>query len=369
MLGVTCPAVPPPVKIIRLIITSRLEYVLFLHTSNIIKIISILYFLKEIGQVAKLWRNLQTSQKFEGSKMNDKKDEFKECIAREFEEIVREEEEFLENDTSLVVPEGTKEAVLARVREQIRAYEMEQAEKEAKEREEAINHLSEEDREALELGRKMLKAEIGQNDPEESSGKKVRRKKRPLKMYLALAAVIVCVLAMGITSMGGPERIVRMMTQDVGDREVEYTVKGENVKTIENEDEEKAYQEIRDTFNTDIVKVIICLSDMTFDSMNLEKDKQVAEMYYNYKGKTIAYIINAPYRENSLGIDFEDSVEKEYTKKINDCEIKITIYKIDGEKIPGCVAKFKYNNIEYLLSGTMKQQDFEKIINNLFFSK
>lgn len=301
--------------------------------------------------------------------MNDKKDEFKECIAREFEEIAREEEEFLENDTSLVVPEGTKEAVLARVREQIRVYEMEQTRKETGEREEAISHLSEEDREALELGRKMLKAGIGQKDPEELSGKKVCRKKKPLKMYLALAAVIVCVLAMGITSMGGPERIVRMMTQNVGDREVEYTVKGEKVKTIENEDEEKAYQEIRDTFNTDIVKVIICLSDMTFDSMNLEKDKQVAEMYYNYEGKTIAYIINVPYRENSLGIDFEDSVEKEYTKKINGCEIKITIYKIDGEKIPGCVAKFKYNNIEYLLSGTMKQQDFEKIINNLFFSK
>ena len=299
--------------------------------------------------------------------MNDKKDEFKECIAREFEEIAREEEEFLENDTSLVVPEGTKEAVLARVREQIRAYEMEQTRKETEEREEAINHLSEEDREALELGRKMLKAGIGQKDPEELSGKKVRRKKKPLKMYLALAAVIVCVLAMGITSMGGPERIVRMMTQDVRDREVEYTVKEEKVKTIENEDEEKAYQKIRDTFNTDIVKVILCLSDMTFDSMNLEKDKQVAEMYYNYEGKTIAYIINAPYRENSLGIDFEDSVEKEYTKKINGCEIKITIYKIDGEKIPGCVAKFKYNNIEYLLSGTMKQQDFEKIINNLIF--
>ena len=299
--------------------------------------------------------------------MNDKKDEFKECIAREFEEIAREEEEFLENDTSLVVPEGTKEAVLARVREQIRAYEMEQARKEAEEREEAINNLSEEDREALELGRKMLKAGIGQKNPEEPSGKKVRRKKKPLKIYLALAAVIVCVLAMGITSMGGPERIVRMMTQNVGDREVEYTVKGEKVKTIENEDEEKAYQKIRDTFNTDIVKVILCLSDMTFDSMNLEKDKQVAEMYYNYEGKTIAYIINAPYRENSLGIDFEDSVEKEYTKKINGCEIKITIYKIDGEKIPGCVAKIKYNNIEYLLSGTMKQQDFEKIINNLIF--
>lgn len=217
--------------------------------------------------------------------MNDKKDEFKECIAREFEEIAREEEEFLENDTSLVVPEGTKDAVLARVREQIRAYEMEQTRKET---EEAINHLSEEDREALELGRKMLKAGIGKKDPEEPSGKKVRRKKKPLKMYLALAAVIVCVLAMGITSMGGPERIVRMMTQNVGDREVDqvdsnHTDK-EN-KVIEGEEEEKAYQEIGDVFNTDIVKLSANLKGMKFDSMNLDENNQIAENYYTYNKK------------------------------------------------------------------------------------
>ena len=83
-----------------------------------------------------------------------------------------------------------------------------------------------------------------------------------MKMYLALAAVIVCVLAMGITSMGGPERIVRMMTQNVGDREVDqvdsnHTDK-EN-KVIEGEEEEKAYQEIEDVFNTDVVKVFVCL--------------------------------------------------------------------------------------------------------------
>lgn len=301
--------------------------------------------------------------------MNDKKDEFKECIAREFEEIAREEEEFLENDTSLVVPEGTKEAVLARVREQIRAYEMEQARKEAEEREEAINHLSEEDREALELGRKMLKAGIGQNDPEEPSGKKVRRKKKPLKMYLALAAVIVCVLAMGITSMGGPKRIVRMVRQNVGDREVEYTVKGEKVKTIKNEDEEKAYQEIRDVFDTDIVKLSASLKGMKFDSMNLDENNQVAENYYTYNGKTIAYIISAPYRENSWGVDFEDPIEKKYTEKLHNCKVDITVYKIDKNEGFGYAAEFKYNSIDYLLTGTMKQQEFEKILNNLFFPK
>lgn len=299
--------------------------------------------------------------------MNDKKDEFKECIAREFEEIAREEEEFLENDTSLVVPEGTKEAVLARVREQIHAYEMEQTRKEAEEREEAINQLSEEDREALELGCKMLKAGIGQNDSEELSGKKVRRKKKPLKMYLALAAVIVCVLAMGITSMGGPERIVRMMTQDVGDREVEYTVKGEKVKTIENEDEEKAYQEIRDNFDTDVVKISICLPEMRFDSMELDKEKQMADMYYYYNNKTIAYCINVPYRDGSWGIDFEDPIDKEYSKEIQGCTIEITKYKPNQKGLPRWDARFEYDNTEYLLTGTMKQQDFEKILNNLIF--
>lgn len=86
--------------------------------------------------------------------MNNEKDELKECIAREFEEIAKEEEESLEKDTSLVVPEGTKEAVLARLKEQMREYQREQAENEAREREEAINNLSEEDRRALELGRK-----------------------------------------------------------------------------------------------------------------------------------------------------------------------------------------------------------------------
>ena len=299
--------------------------------------------------------------------MNDKKDEFKECIAREFEEIAREEEEFLENDTSLVVPEGTKDAVLARVREQIRAYEMEQTRKET---EEAINHLSEEDREALELGRKMLKAGIGKKDPEEPSGKKVRRKKKPLKMYLALAAVIVCVLAMGITSMGGPERIVRMMTQNVGDREVDqvdsnHTDK-EN-KVIEGEEEEKAYQEIRDAFGTEVVKVSICLPEMRFDSMELDKDKQMADVYYYYNNKTIAYCINLPYRDGSWGVDFEDPIDKEYSKEIQGCKIEITKYKPNQKGLPRWDARFEYDNTEYLLTGTMKQQDFEKILNNLFF--
>ena len=301
--------------------------------------------------------------------MNNEKDELKECIAREFEEIAKEEEESLEKDTSLVVPEGTKEAVFARLKEQMREYQREQAENEAREREEAINNLSEEDRKALELGRKMLKAEVGTAD---TSEKKVHYRRKPLKIYLALAAVIVCVLAMGITSMGGPERVVRMVRQAVGDRDVEQVDSNKTDKQnkiIEGEAEEEAYQKIRDTFDTDVVKVFVCLPDMKFDTMNLDESKQVAEMYYSYDGETIGYIINMPYRDSSWGVDFEDSVEKKYSKEIHKCKINITLYEIEDSNVPKCVAKFKYGNIEYMLMGTMSEQNFEKILKNLFFQK
>ncbi len=108
---------------------------------------------------------------------------------------------------------------------------------------------------------------IRRNLPERKSA----AKRSLLKMYLALAAVIVCVLAMGITSMGGPERIVRMMTQDVGDREVEKVSTSHKIKMIESEDEEKAYQEIRNKFGTDVVKLSICLNNMKFDTMNFKR--------------------------------------------------------------------------------------------------
>lgn len=301
--------------------------------------------------------------------MNNEKDELKECIAREFEEIAKEEEESLEKDTSLVVPEGTKEAVLARLKEQMREYQREQAENEAREREEAINNLSEEDRKALELGRKMLKAEVGTAD---TSEKKVHYRRKPLKIYLALAAVIVCVLAMGITSMGGPERVVRMVRQAVGDRDVEQVDSNKTDKQnkiIEGEAEEEAYQKIRDTFDTDVVKVFVCLPDMKFDTMNLDEKKQVAELYYTYQKRKIVYIVNTGYRESPWGIDIEDSIEKEYSKEINGCNMNIVVYKVENSNQSRCVSKFKYEGVEYFMMGLMEEGDFEKILKNLFFPK
>ena len=82
-------------------------------------------------------------------------------------------------------------------------------------------------------------------------------------------------------------------------------------------------------FNTDIVKIFVCLPGMSFDSVEFYEDKQMAELFYLYNKKTIVYCINAPYREESWGIDFEDTVEEEHFENINGCRVKVRNNKID----------------------------------------
>lgn len=60
---------------------------------------------------------------------------------------------------------------------------------------------------------------------------------------------------------------------------------------------------------------------------------------------------------------------KNIPKKIHGCKIEITKYKPNQKGLPRWDARFEYDNIEYLLTGTMKQRDFEKILNNLFFPR
>lgn len=348
--------------------------------------------------------------------MNEKKDEFKEWVVSTFDKEAEQELRRLqEKEEKFEVPEGVKEAVFERLQEQLRernernasrqeveeggnivsrqnteenddnvncrnaeeaddSINRQNAEKaddiincqDAEEADDIISKLSPEDREALELGRKMMKAEIGATA---NDRKKARGRKRPLKIYMALAAVIICVLAMGITSIGGPERVVRMVRQAVGDRDVEKTSRANNVKTVENEDEEKAYQKVEDTFATEVVKLTWKPTQMKFNNLELDEDNQIAELYYNDKGATMVYFINMSYSENSWGIDIEDKVYKEYERSIKNCKFSIKEYKINENDKNKCTAKFRYKNTEYFLIATMNSRDFEKILNNLIFPK
>ena len=322
--------------------------------------------------------------------MNEKKDEFKEWVVSTFDKEAEQELRRLqEKEEKFEVPEGVKEAVFERLQEQLRERNERNASRQeveedgnivgrqnteenddnvnrrnVEEADDIINKLSPEDREALELGRKMMKAEIGATA---NDRKKSRGHKRPLKIYMALAAVIICVLAMGITSIGGPERVVRMVRQVVGDNEVEKSSKGVKIKSDNNYDEEEAYQIVEENLNIEPVRMLSGPRELRFKEMVYDEENQVVEVFYKYKEKTVVYFINSSYKDSAFGINIDAKKVREYDEDINNHTFEIREYKVEGEKGYRYTAAFKEKDIEYYIIAAMNKSEFEKILNNLLF--
>ena len=137
--------------------------------------------------------------------MKENMDRLEQAIREEFDRAAREEEASILEDDSLGVPEGVEATLFAGISEKI----------EAMRQEDLYANMSEADKKALEIGRRVMEEEA-----REEARSKTRRKKRRFRMYIGLAAALVLAMAIGVNSLGGPERIIRMLTQIVGDREV-----------------------------------------------------------------------------------------------------------------------------------------------------
>lgn len=284
--------------------------------------------------------------------MKEKKDQLKEVIKCEYDRIAREEEVEVLNDGDICVPEGMQDVIREQVEDRIEEMKSEKA----------YSQLSEKDRRALELGRRILE--------EEEKGEnvvKIARKRKPLKIYIALAAVLVIVLGMGITSVGGPERVLEMMKRVVVNREVVQVDSSRENLIIVEENEEEAYQTVHDEFGIDAVRIVDGPADMKFKSLDLDKELQNAEMNYILNGKNIIYLINASYSDASWGIDVEDNKVNQYEIKKGRCKIKVKEYKTEDLLTERYSASFEYHGLEYFLMGTMGEEEFYKIINNLHF--
>lgn len=284
--------------------------------------------------------------------MKENKDQLDQIIKSEYDRIARDEEADIQCDEDIQVPEGMQDIIRERLDNQIKELEEEKA----------YFRLSEDDRKALELGRKMLAKE-----KKEENTVKVVRKKKSLKVYIGLVAVLIIVLGVGMTSMGGPERVIGIMKRVVGSREVvQVDSSEENLKLVK-EDEEEAYQQIYEEFGIEPVKIMQRTKKLKFEKMEFDEMLQTAELYYSYDKESVIYLINASYTSASWGVDVEDDVVSTIKKNIKGCEVEIKEYEISQTNASKYSASFKYNGLEYFLIGTMDVEDFDIIVNNLFF--
>ena len=291
--------------------------------------------------------------------MSEKKDQLKEILKDQLNREAKQIEEEVGLNDNEEIPNELKIRMKNALDQKIREREMRS---EDMKRTDAYAKLSEEDQEALRLGREMLK-----NQSEEKIIYTMHRKKRNIRRIVALAAVLILVMAVGMTSIGGPERMLQFMKSSVGGRKVSQVDSSDENKIIEEEDEELAYEKLADEFGIDPVRLIWRPKGMKFEKMILDTDIQVAEVDYLYKSKRIEYFISASYGEVSWGYDNEDKKINCYYEQVGKADIEVTEYETPETERNRYVAEFEYKKMHYCFSGEMKKEEIENILKNLYF--
>ena len=196
----------------------------------------------------------------------------------------------------------------------------------------------------------------------------MRRKKRNIRRIVALAAVLILVMAVGMTSFGGPERMLQFMKSSVGGRQVSKVNSSDKNKIIEEEDEERAYEKIGEEFGIKPVRLVWRPKGMKFKRMELDSDIQIAEIEYIYNSKKIEFMISASYGRVSWGYENEDKIIEQYDfEQVKEADVEVTGYETPETERNRYVAEFQYQKIHYCLSGEMTKEEMENILKNLYF--
>lgn len=283
-----------------------------------------------------------------------------EKLAALLEEQMRKEAEQIEKElednpeiAALSLDDSAKEKLYERIEEY--------------ERQQAVRRLSPEDQEALRLGRQLQKEKAAEE--EAAAGVKAGRgKKRFLKRLAGVAAVFVIVAAVGITGVGGPDRVMEVLQQVVESREMTQ-VESDDKDTLSSgeSEEEKAYQEIKDKLGIDPVRIVKLLPGMELVDMQVDEELRVANIYYEKQGEIISCIINCSQDESVWGVDVEDIFVREYNYPLQRVNVSVQEYEIKVNGKEKFSASFEYQDVHYHLTGIMTQKEMEEILDNLYF--
>lgn len=238
----------------------------------------------------------------------------------------------------------------------------------------AVASLSEEDREALRLGRE-LQARRREEESRKASGKKSDGKptgKKPgMRKYIQriAAAVVVLVVAasVGVEAIGGPERVVEIVKDTFYGREVSKISSSKDAVKKDDVEEEQAYQQIEDDLNIDPVRILITSGEMKYKYCDIDKDVRIAQLLYSYEERNVSYLIDASYTKETWGTDIEDGKTDEYVYTEGKLEVEVTEYELPESKEKRYSAEFEYQGVYYQLTGTMDKEVFEEILKNLHF--
>ena len=172
-----------------------------------------------------------------------------------------------------------------------------------------------------------------------------------------------------MVSIGGTPFFGRVLNDIIGDREmVKVNTEREDgdKNKIDNYDEESVYEEIKDKFGMDVVRFRRKSDGMTLIQSDIDEALKRVCLIYSNEETIMEYQMIFNYKEQSHGYDVEDKKIKEEQMIVDGNKINIIQYELsDGSKEN--IAQFEYKDVFYILNTTMEEEEFKKILKNLYF--
>lgn len=233
----------------------------------------------------------------------------------------------------------------------------------AKEADLSYVKLSEEDMEALRLGR-----ELQERRKEKGSRSIAGKRFGQWKRIAAVLAALILAGGIGVTSIGGPKQVVKLAKQVVGDRVLtEIDRSSTDVKQIRKDEEAQAYQQIKDELRFDPVRILLVPKKMTYKNCEIDTEICTVHLLYEYEGKNVSYLISDSHGEELWIADIEDRDTDRYPYTKGKLNAEITEYELPEGKGKKYTAEFEYMDVHYQLTGAMEWKEFEEILKNLYF--
>ena len=199
--------------------------------------------------------------------------------------------------------------------------------------------------------------------------KKVIRKKKKSKLVIgALAAVLILVCGSVMTSVGSKSYWKVLWERENGDENYNL-INVEDMETKESEDidEIEIYKEIAKVMGDYLVRMEYKPKDMVLKRYIIDKDQRMTVLFYQYGEEVIKYYMYTNSTDSSFGEKTIDQLLDEYEFQNGKHSILVKQYEIKNSDEKRYIAEFEYKDIHYQIKGSMEKEEFEKILENLFF--
>lgn len=216
----------------------------------------------------------------------------------------------------------------------------------------AYDMLTKEDREYLELGKKV---------------RKINKRTIFLKRAAIAACVGICIFGVSMTSEANRQYVVGLWNEIMGNSQlrIKINVEDETDDKIGDTLEEEAMQKVQKELGIQPLEMIYKPKGMVFSNIRIEKDDRKAILFYEYEDTLVTVTMQKKESKSKYTQEFDGIVIDETA--IRGVKHKIEIWKINDME-ETYATQLEGKEAFYIIRGSIEKEKFEEIVKGINFS-